>query len=73
MDFLTLVSAIVEDVERIDGFLAPLLETEDQIDPLMEVTGHVLALLEFQTTTTGHFKILRVELTFVQLRKRVFY
>lgn len=62
MDFLTLVSAIVEDVECIDGFSASLLETEDQIDPLVEVAGHVFTLLEVKTTTTGHFKLLMFEL-----------
>lgn len=50
IDCLTLVSAIVEDVERIYGFFASLLETKDEIDPLVEVVGHVLALLGFKTT-----------------------
>lgn len=55
IDLLTLVGAIVEDVQRIDGFFASLLETKDQIDPLVEVTGHVLTLLEFKTNVWVEF------------------
>jgi len=45
---LTLISAVVEDVEGVHCLLAPLLVTEDQVNPLMEVTGHMLTLLEFK-------------------------
>lgn len=61
--FLTLISAIVEDVQSVDGLFASLLATKDQIDPLVEVTGHVFTLLEFKTTTPGHFKLLIFDLS----------
>lgn len=46
--FLTLISAIVEDVEGIYCLFASLLVTEDQINPLVEVTGHMLTFLQFK-------------------------
>lgn len=59
--FLTLISAIVEDVESIYGLFSSLLATKDQIDPLVEVTGHVFALLEVKwgKVHENHFKLLR--------------
>lgn len=42
---LTLIGAVVEDVESFDGLLATLLVAKDQVDPLVQVTGHVFALL----------------------------
>ena len=45
--FLTLIGAVVEDVEGVHCLLSSLLVTEDQVDPLMEVIGHMLTFLEF--------------------------
>lgn len=69
IDGLTLVSAVVEDVERVYGLLAPLLEAKDQIDPLVEVTGHMLALLELKTTPV-HFKLFMFEMSFIHSHKQ---
>lgn len=48
--FLTFIRAIVEDVEGIYCLFTPLLVTKNQINPLMEVTGHVFTLLKFKMT-----------------------
>lgn len=45
---LTLISAVVEDIEGIHGLFTSLLVTKDQVNPLMEVTGNVLTFLEFK-------------------------
>lgn len=45
--FLTLIGAVVEDVECVHCLFSSLLATEDQVDPLMEVIGHMLTFLEF--------------------------
>lgn len=42
---LTLVSAVVEDVQSFYGFFSSLFVTKDQVDPLMEVIGNVVRLL----------------------------
>lgn len=72
LSFLTLISAIVEDVESVDGLFASLLEAKDQIDPLVEVTGHMFTLLEVKTATRGHFKtlIFELSLTFIQSHRQ---
>ena len=41
---LALVEEVVEDVDRLHGRRALLLVAEDQVDPLVEVGRHVVAL-----------------------------
>ena len=43
--YFTLVAAVVEDVHCVYGRLSLLLVTEDEIDPLVEVSRNVLWLL----------------------------
>lgn len=38
----TFISAVIEDIEGLLGCWAPLLIAKDEIDPLMQVGGHVL-------------------------------
>lgn len=45
---LTLISTVVEDIEGIHCLFTSLLITKDQVNPLMEVIGHVLRLLQFK-------------------------
>lgn len=41
---LALVEQVVEDIHRLHSWGALLLVAEDQVDPLVEVGGHVVAL-----------------------------
>lgn len=45
---LTLICAVIEDVEGLHRCRAPLLVTKDQIDPLVKVSRYVLRLLQKQ-------------------------
>jgi len=48
---VTFISAVVEHIEGFDRFLSSLLVAKDQVYPLVEVTGHMLALLDTETQT----------------------
>lgn len=38
----TFIGAVIEDVEGLLGRWTPLLIAEDEVDPLMQVGGHIL-------------------------------
>lgn len=42
---LTLIGAVVEDIEGFHCLFTSLLVTKDQVNPLMKVTGHVFTFL----------------------------
>lgn len=50
---LTLISAVVEDIESLHCLLASLLVAKDEVNPLMEVTGDMLTFLGENTQRTS--------------------
>lgn len=47
--YITFIGAVVKNIKCVHCFFSSLLVTEDQVDPFMEATGHMITLLGSNT------------------------